>query len=173
MALRPFCTSCSSRPRISINRSKRRPPSCRSSIEPQRPLPALKPGRYDLSLTRITFPAQMPSNPPHHRSGAALYYIVSGTGANTVEGKVEAKGTRFVDLRTVRACAPVGKPGRCAADIPGIQHQLGRRGCRCFLVRPRKSVIPAARDVQRGLFERTTGRYSAAAVSCQTTPRCS
>ena len=55
------------------------------------PLPALKPGPYDLSLTRITFPAEMPSNPPHHRSGAALYYIVSGTGANTVEGKLETR----------------------------------------------------------------------------------
>ena len=55
------------------------------------PLPNLKPGPYDLSLTRITFPAQMPANAPHHRSGAALYYIVSGTGANTIEGKEEAK----------------------------------------------------------------------------------
>ena len=54
-------------------------------------LPALKPGRYDLNLTRVTFPAQMPSNPPHHRSGAALYYVVSGTGENTVEGKAQAK----------------------------------------------------------------------------------
>src|SRR6185312_7165830 len=42
------------------------------------PLPALKQGRYDLNLARITFPAQMPSNSPHHRSGAALYYIISG-----------------------------------------------------------------------------------------------
>jgi mannose-6-phosphate isomerase-like protein (cupin superfamily) len=50
------------------------------------PIPDLKPGGYDLNLTRVTFPAQMPSNPPHHRSGAALYYVISGTGANTVDG---------------------------------------------------------------------------------------
>ena len=56
------------------------------------PIPGLKPGNYDLNLTRITFPAQMPSNPPHHRSGAALYYIVSGIGSNTADGKTEAKG---------------------------------------------------------------------------------
>ena len=56
------------------------------------PIPDLKPGGYDLNLTRVTFPAQMPSNPPHHRSGAALYYIISGTGANTVDGKTEARG---------------------------------------------------------------------------------
>src|SRR6266403_5075935 len=56
------------------------------------PIPDLKPGGYDLNLTRVTFPARMPSNPPHHRSGAALYYIISGTGASTVDGKTEAKG---------------------------------------------------------------------------------
>jgi mannose-6-phosphate isomerase-like protein (cupin superfamily) len=56
------------------------------------PIPDLKPGGYDLNLTRVTFPAQMPSNPLHHRSGAALYYIISGTGANTVDGKTETKG---------------------------------------------------------------------------------
>src|SRR6202048_2540087 len=55
-------------------------------------IPRLQPGSYDLNLTRVTFPAQMPSNAPHHRSGAALYYILSGTGANTVEGKTEARG---------------------------------------------------------------------------------
>ncbi len=55
-------------------------------------IPNLKPGSYDLNLTRITFPAGMPSNAPHHRSGAALYYIVSGSGANTVGGKTESKG---------------------------------------------------------------------------------
>ena len=57
-----------------------------------RPIPDLKPGSYDLNLTRVTFPAQMPSNPPHHRSGAALYFIISGTGANTIDGKTETRG---------------------------------------------------------------------------------
>lgn len=55
------------------------------------PIPDLKPGSYDLNLTRVTFPAHMPSNPPHHRSGAALYYVLSGTGANTIAGKTETK----------------------------------------------------------------------------------
>jgi quercetin dioxygenase-like cupin family protein len=75
------------------------------------PLPALKPGRYDLNLTRVTFPAQMPSNAPHHRSGAALYYIVSGTGANTVEGKLEAK-----------------PPGSLIYEPFGLVHQWGNPG---------------------------------------------
>ena len=75
------------------------------------PLPALKPGGYDLNLTRVTFPAQMPSNAPHHRSGAALYYIISGTGENTVEGKSEAK-----------------PPGSLIYEPFGLVHQWGNPG---------------------------------------------
>jgi mannose-6-phosphate isomerase-like protein (cupin superfamily) len=75
------------------------------------PIPDLKPGGYDLNLTRITFPAQMPSNPPHHRSGAALYFIVSGTGANTIDGKTEAKG-----------------PGSLIYEPSALVHQWGNPG---------------------------------------------
>ena len=75
------------------------------------PIPDLKPGGYDLNLTRVTFPAQMPSNPLHHRSGAALYYIISGTGANTVDGKTEAKG-----------------PGSLIYEPFGLVHQWGNPG---------------------------------------------
>jgi quercetin dioxygenase-like cupin family protein len=73
-----------------------------------RPLPGLKSGPYDLNLTRVTFPAQMPSNPPHYRSGGALYYVISGTGANTVEGKTE--------MRT---------PGTFIYEPAGLVHQWG------------------------------------------------
>jgi quercetin dioxygenase-like cupin family protein len=76
-------------------------------------IPDLKPGSYDLNLTRVTFPPQMPSNPPHHRSGAALYYIVSGTGANTVNGKTEARG-----------------PGSLIYEPFGLVHQWGNPGCK-------------------------------------------
>jgi len=75
------------------------------------PLPALKPNRYDLNLTRIAFPAQMPSNSPHHRSGAALYYIISGTGANTVGGKIEGR-----------------TPGSLIYEPFGLVHQWGNPG---------------------------------------------
>jgi quercetin dioxygenase-like cupin family protein len=75
------------------------------------PSPDLKPGGYDLNLTRVTFPAQTPSNPLHHRSGAALYYIISGTGANTVDGKTEAKG-----------------PGSLIYEPFGLVHQWGNPG---------------------------------------------
>jgi quercetin dioxygenase-like cupin family protein len=79
------------------------------------PLPELKPGPYDLSLTRVTFPAQMPSNPPHYRSGAALYYIISGTGANTVGGKLETK-----------------TPGSLIYEPFGLVHQWGNPGAMPF-----------------------------------------
>jgi len=75
------------------------------------PLPALKPGRYDLNLTRVSFPPEMASNPPHHRSGAALYYIISGTGANTVEGKLETRA-----------------PGSLIYEPFGLVHQWGNPG---------------------------------------------
>jgi quercetin dioxygenase-like cupin family protein len=74
-------------------------------------IPDLKPGSYDLNLTRVTFPPQMPSNPPHHRSGAALYYIVSGTGANTVNGKTEAQGPRSLIYEPFGLVHQWGNPG--------------------------------------------------------------
>ena len=75
------------------------------------PIPDLKSGSYDLNLTRITFPAQMASNPPHHRSGAALYYIVSGTGANTIDGNTIAR-----------------PPGTLVYEPYNLVHQWGNPG---------------------------------------------
>ena len=74
-------------------------------------IPDLKPGGYDMNLTRITFPPQMPSNPPHHRSGAALYFIISGTGANTVDGKTEAKGPDSLIYEPFNLVHQWGNPG--------------------------------------------------------------
>src|SRR4030081_3894822 len=74
-------------PAVDLDRSvETAPAAVRELYRSETPIPDLKPGGYDLNLTRVTFPAQMPSNPPHYRSGAALYYIISGTGANTVDG---------------------------------------------------------------------------------------
>lgn len=52
-------------------------------------IPSLKSGPYEFTLTRVTLPPRMPSNPPHYRSGGALYYVASGTGTTTVEGRTE------------------------------------------------------------------------------------
>jgi quercetin dioxygenase-like cupin family protein len=75
------------------------------------PIPDLKAGSYDLNLTRVTFPAHMPSNAPHHRSGAALYYILSGTGGNTIAGKTAQMG-----------------PGSLIYEPFGLVHQWGNPG---------------------------------------------
>ena len=75
------------------------------------PIPDLKPGSYDLNLTRVTFPAQMPSNPPHHRSGAALYFIISGTGANTIDGKTETRGPGSLIYEPYTLVHQWGNPG--------------------------------------------------------------
>jgi mannose-6-phosphate isomerase-like protein (cupin superfamily) len=74
-------------------------------------IPDLKAGSYDLNLTRVTFPPLMPSNPPHHRSGAALYYILSGTGANTIAGTTTDRG-----------------PGSLIYEPSGLVHQWGNPG---------------------------------------------
>ena len=75
------------------------------------PIPDLKPGAYDINLTRVTFPPQLPTNPPHHRSGAALYYILSGTGANTVAGMTTVRG-----------------PGALIYEPSSLVHQWGNPG---------------------------------------------
>ena len=75
------------------------------------PIPGLKPGGYDLNLTRVTFPPGMPSNPPHHRSGAALYYIVSGTGANTVDGMTKTRGPDSLIYEPFGLVHQWGNPG--------------------------------------------------------------
>ena len=105
------------------------------------PIPDLKPGSHDLNLTRVTFPAQMPSNPPHHRSGAALYYIISGTGANTIDGKTVAKG-----------------PGSLIYEPFGLVHQWGNPGVEpltfvAFNINPEgvAAVIPGAPTKSAGM----------------------
>jgi quercetin dioxygenase-like cupin family protein len=77
-------------------------------------IPDMKPGAYDLNLTRVTFPAQMPSNAPHHRSGAALYYVISGTGANTVAGQTAARGPGSSIYEPYDLVHQWGNPG----DVP-------------------------------------------------------
>jgi quercetin dioxygenase-like cupin family protein len=87
------------------------PAAVRELFRTAAPIPDLQPGAYDLTLTRVTFPAQMPSNPPHHRSGAALYYIGSGVGANTVDGKTQAWGPGSLIYEPYALVHQWGNPG--------------------------------------------------------------
>jgi len=75
------------------------------------PIPDLRAGGYDLNLTRVTFPAKMPSNAPHHRSGAALYYVISGTGANTIGGQTIDRGPGSLIYEPYDLVHQWGNPG--------------------------------------------------------------
>lgn len=57
------------------------------------PLPSLQAGPHEFSLTRVSLPPAMPPNPPHSRSGAALYFIAAGNGTFIAEGKTEPRRT--------------------------------------------------------------------------------
>src|SRR5258708_8680598 len=65
------------------------PAAVRELYRTANPIPDLKPGGYDLNLTRVAFAARKPPNPARHQSKTALHYIMSRTGANTVSSKPE------------------------------------------------------------------------------------
>ena len=77
------------------------------------PIPGLKPGPYEFTLTRVTFPPRTPTNPPHHRSGAALYSVVAGTGMITLtsEGRSEARPAGTVQYEPYDFVHQWGNPG--------------------------------------------------------------
>jgi mannose-6-phosphate isomerase-like protein (cupin superfamily) len=87
------------------------PAAVRELYRTATPIPDLQSGGYDLNLTRVTFPVRMSSNLPHHRSGAALYFIISGIGANTVDGKTEARGPGSLIYEPYALVHQWGNPG--------------------------------------------------------------
>jgi len=80
--------------------AKQPPASIAQIYQTPGPIPDLKPGHYEFTLTRVRFPRMEP-NPPHYRSGAALYYVLSGTGTFLADGKQEIKkaGTAHFEPR--------------------------------------------------------------------------
>jgi mannose-6-phosphate isomerase-like protein (cupin superfamily) len=56
------------------------------------PIPGLKDGSYLLNLSKVTLPANAPSDRPHRRSGADLHFVLSGFGAETANGMTVGKG---------------------------------------------------------------------------------
>ena len=74
-----------------IDRAAEQPPAVVTELyRTPHPIPDLKPGRYEFTLTRVSYPRMTP-NPPHYRSGAALYYVRSGSGIFIADGKTETK----------------------------------------------------------------------------------
>jgi hypothetical protein len=74
------------------------------------PLPELKPGSYELNLTRVTFPPGMPFEPaaPSLGRGALLHRL----GHRRQHGRRQDGGPRagIADLRALRPRPPVGQP---------------------------------------------------------------
>lgn len=62
-------------------------------------VPGLTLERNLLSLTRVPVPPQSPPDPLHRRSGAALHYVLSGTGAEFGEGNAAARGPGSVSYQ--------------------------------------------------------------------------
>ncbi len=79
------------------------------------PIPGLEAGAYDINLARITFPGHSPVNPSHHRTGAALYYVLAGSGANVIDGKTLTRS-----------------PGTFVYEPSTLVHQWGNPGDEAF-----------------------------------------
>jgi glyoxylate utilization-related uncharacterized protein len=61
-------------------------------------LPDLASGAYDFDLTLLEFPAHLPINDAHYRTGGALYYVLTGAGEFTVDGTTDRKPAGSVIL---------------------------------------------------------------------------
>ena len=90
------------------------------------PIPGLKPGPYEFSLVRVTFPPRLPLNPPHRRSGAALYYVLAGPGIFAAGGKSESKPAGVAHFEPYDLVHQWGNP----ADTPLvlIQANISQEG---------------------------------------------
>lgn len=99
-------------------------------------LPGIKPGSYEFSLARVTFPAGMPANPPHYRTGAALNYIVAGTGSVIADGKTEPMSTGMVQFSPAGWFHQWANPGTTPLAI--VQANINQEGAPALVPEPKK-----------------------------------
>jgi quercetin dioxygenase-like cupin family protein len=90
------------------------------------PLPGLKAGPYEFTLVRLTFPAGMPAGPAHSRSGAALDYVLEGTGALTADGKTEAGSAGMALFEGFGWVHTLANPGETPLVL--LQASINREG---------------------------------------------
>ena len=90
------------------------------------PIPGLKPGPYEFTLTRVTLPPRLPANPLHRRSGAALYFVHSGSGMFTNNGKSEPRPTGAIQYEPYDLVHQWGNPGETPLVI--IQANISQEG---------------------------------------------
>ena len=102
------------------------------------PLPGLRAGPYEFSLTRVALPAGMPANPPHYRSGAAMYYVISGRGTFIADGKTEPRAAGMPHFEHSAWVHQWANPG----DVPLVllQANISQEGVPAVL--PAQSALP-------------------------------
>ena len=83
------------------------------------PVPDLKAGPYEFSMTRVALPAGMPMNPAHYQSGAALYYILAGTGADDVHASVIDDDRTAADIAAIARSRAAGTRRRQPPGLAG------------------------------------------------------
>lgn len=116
-----------------------RPAVIQEVFRSQSPVPGLKAGPYEFTLVRVAFPPRFSANPPHHRSGAALYYINAGTGMITFDGKTEPRPAGAIQYEPHDFVHYWANPGGQALVM--IQANLSQEGVPAvvFVQEPNKS----------------------------------
>ncbi len=89
-------------------------------------LPGLRAGPYEFSLARVTFPIGMPASPAHYRTGAAVDYVLGGTGTLTANGKTEALSTGMPFYQRFGWPYSLGNPGSVPFVL--LQANISREG---------------------------------------------
>ncbi|HKQ64320.1 MAG TPA: hypothetical protein VJZ73_04900 [Methylomirabilota bacterium] len=75
-----------------------RPAAVTELYRTREPLPSLKPGPHEFSMTRVTVEKGVPRPAMHYRSGAALYYVLAGNWTIHMDGKSEQRSRGNVQL---------------------------------------------------------------------------
>ncbi len=103
-----------------------RPASSAELFRTPEPLPGLKAGPYEFSLSRVTLPAGMPASTAAYRSGAALDYVLAGTGALTADGKTQALPAETPLVEGYRWVHQWANPGETPLVV--LQANISREG---------------------------------------------
>ena len=75
------------------------------------PIPGLRAGSYVLNVSRVTLPHQAPADVPHHRSGVALHYVLSGTGAEIANGVATVRAAGSISYEPAGTIYQWSNPG--------------------------------------------------------------
>ena len=102
------------------------------------PLPGLRAGPYEFSLTRVALPPGMPLNPTHYRTGAALYYVIAGSGTFMADGKAEPRSAGAPHFEPYGWAHQWANPGD--APLVLLQANISQEGVPAILL----GIPPAA-----------------------------